>query len=222
VANSSFTGTGTSLANYALLASPTFTGTPAAPTAAADTNTTQLATTAYVIGQAYAKLASPTFTGTPTLPTGTIATTQAVDNNTTAVATTAFVLAQSASQADIETGTSTTEFVSAGRAQFHQSSAKAWAKLGVSGDVTLGYNVPSCADGGAGITTVTIGTDFSTANWACVVGGLGSGTTVTTAKAISCSSQAAGTMVLSAYDFSATPVLEDPNNFFFAGFGDFA
>ena len=30
------------------LASPTFTGTPIAPTAAADTNTTQIATTAYV------------------------------------------------------------------------------------------------------------------------------------------------------------------------------
>jgi hypothetical protein len=33
------------------LASPTFTGVPAAPTAAADTNTTQLATTAYVLAQ---------------------------------------------------------------------------------------------------------------------------------------------------------------------------
>lgn len=53
----------------ATLASPTFTGIPAAPTAAADTNTTQLATTAYIIGQAYAKLASPTFTGTATAPT---------------------------------------------------------------------------------------------------------------------------------------------------------
>jgi hypothetical protein len=42
-------------ASYALLASPTFTGTPLAPTAAADTNTTQLATTAYVIGQGYQK-----------------------------------------------------------------------------------------------------------------------------------------------------------------------
>lgn len=47
-------------------ASPTFTGTPAAPTAAVDTNTTQIATTAFVIGQGYAKLASPTFTGTVT------------------------------------------------------------------------------------------------------------------------------------------------------------
>lgn len=48
------------------IASPTFTGTPAAPTAAVDTNTTQVATTAFVIGQGYAKLASPTFTGTVT------------------------------------------------------------------------------------------------------------------------------------------------------------
>lgn len=43
------------------LASPTFTGTPAAPTPAADTNTTQLATTAYVIGQAGA--ANPVMNG---------------------------------------------------------------------------------------------------------------------------------------------------------------
>ena len=52
------------------LASPAFTGTPTAPTAAADTNTTQIATTAYVqteLGD-YATLASPTLTGTPTVP----------------------------------------------------------------------------------------------------------------------------------------------------------
>ena len=39
----------------AALASPTFTGTPAAPTAAQGTNTTQLATTAYVQGESFAK-----------------------------------------------------------------------------------------------------------------------------------------------------------------------
>ena len=43
------TGTGTT---FVMSVSPTFTGTPAAPTAAANTNTTQLATTAYVVGQA--------------------------------------------------------------------------------------------------------------------------------------------------------------------------
>ena len=59
-----------SFAGYATLASPALTGTPTAPTAAADTNTTQVATTAFVVGQAYAKIASPTFTGTVTIPTG--------------------------------------------------------------------------------------------------------------------------------------------------------
>ena len=43
------------LASYAPLASPALTGTPSAPTAAVDTSTTQLATTAYVVGQGYLK-----------------------------------------------------------------------------------------------------------------------------------------------------------------------
>lgn len=68
-------------------ASPTFTGTPSGPTAAVDTNTVQLATCAFVIGQGYAKLASPTFTGAPLAPTA------AAGTNTTQIATTAFVTA---------------------------------------------------------------------------------------------------------------------------------
>jgi len=81
------------------LASPTFTGVPAAPTAAADTSTTQLATTAFVMTElgdylttstatsTYAPLASPTLTGTPAGPTAAPAT------NTTQLSTTAFVTA---------------------------------------------------------------------------------------------------------------------------------
>lgn len=46
------TAVAAALATKAPLASPTFTGTPKATTAAADTNTTQIATTAFVIGQA--------------------------------------------------------------------------------------------------------------------------------------------------------------------------
>lgn len=70
-----------------MLASPTLTGVPLSPNAAVDTNTTQVATTAYVVGQGYAKLASPTFTGVPLSPTA------APGTNTTQVATTAFVTA---------------------------------------------------------------------------------------------------------------------------------
>ena len=97
------------------LASPTFTGTPLSTTAAVDTNTTQIATTAYVVGQGYLKsatasstyapLASPALTGTPTAPTATLGT------NTTQIATTAFVTAAVGTAATIDqvrTGSSTT------------------------------------------------------------------------------------------------------------------
>lgn len=78
-------GTWTSVTNgLAALASPTFTGTPAAPTATAGTNTTQVATTAFVAAS-FAPLASPALTGTPTVPTATAGT------NTTQAASTAFV-----------------------------------------------------------------------------------------------------------------------------------
>jgi hypothetical protein len=58
--------------------SPVFTGVPTAPTAAAGTSTTQLATTAFVTS-------SPQFSGVPTAPTATSTI------NTTQLATTAFV-----------------------------------------------------------------------------------------------------------------------------------
>lgn len=51
LASPTFTGSPT-VPGYAPLASPALTGTPTVPTAAADTNTTQAASTAYVIGQA--------------------------------------------------------------------------------------------------------------------------------------------------------------------------
>lgn len=65
-------------------ASPVFTGTPTAPTAASTTVTTQIATTAFVDDRISARFASPAFTGTPTAPT------QADTTNSTAIATTAF------------------------------------------------------------------------------------------------------------------------------------
>lgn len=93
------------------LNSPDFTGTPTAPTASPGTNTTQIATTAFVkaaidaikdgVSSAFdtlseiatalglkAPIASPTFTGTPAAPTAS------ADTNTTQIATTAFVVGQ--------------------------------------------------------------------------------------------------------------------------------
>jgi len=53
--------------NFALKASPTFTGTPLSTTAAVDTNTTQIATTAFVVAQASAT--APIINGTATVGT---------------------------------------------------------------------------------------------------------------------------------------------------------
>jgi hypothetical protein len=79
------------------LAGPTFTGVPAAPTAGSGTNTTQLATTAFVTAavpdvSGKADLAGPTFTGVPAGPTASVST------NTTQLATTAFVVAEIADE----------------------------------------------------------------------------------------------------------------------------
>ena len=78
------TAVNAALPNYALKASPTFTGTPAAPTASPGDNSTTLATTGFVAAS-FAPLASPAFTGTPAAPTAPLST------NTTQLATTAFV-----------------------------------------------------------------------------------------------------------------------------------
>lgn len=114
--------------------SPTFTGTPAAPTAAVDTNSTQLSTTAFVIGQAAS--ASPLVDGAVAVGTSTrfaradhvhptdtsraptvsptftgtpVAPTPAVGTNTTQLATTAYVKAEpvAAGQMPAHTGSCT-------------------------------------------------------------------------------------------------------------------
>lgn len=64
------------------LASPTFTGTPAAPTPGTNINTTQMPTTEWV-NTWYAPKASPTFTGVVTIPTPS----NPADDTTTAAST---------------------------------------------------------------------------------------------------------------------------------------
>jgi hypothetical protein len=55
----------TAASTYAPLVSPALTGTPLSTTAAVDTNTTQIATTAYVVGQGYLKSATASSTYAP-------------------------------------------------------------------------------------------------------------------------------------------------------------
>ena len=115
---SNYLTTATASSTYAPLASPALTGTPTAPTAAQNTNTTQVATTAYVIGQGNSTAATIAMDGTqaagtsnlyaradhvhptdtsraplasPALTGTPTAPTAAAATNTTQIATTAFV-----------------------------------------------------------------------------------------------------------------------------------
>lgn len=99
--------------NRAPLASPAFTGTPTAPTAAADTNTTQLATTEFVVGQNYAKQTRQLFAGTGLTGGGDLS-----GNRTFA--------ADVATQSEAEAGTSSTKLMTP------QRTAEAIAKRGLS------------------------------------------------------------------------------------------
>lgn len=94
-----FNNIATAVDSKADTTSPTFSGIPLAPTASAGTNTTQVATTAFVTGAVNTAKVDTELIGTPTAPTA------AVNTNTTQVATTAFVIAQVADDAPTKTGT---------------------------------------------------------------------------------------------------------------------
>ena len=76
-----------------------------------------------------------------------------------------------ADQTDQETGTSLIKMVVPGVQQYHPSAAKMWCYFTTitSTAINAAYNVNSLTDGGTGVTTVTIETDFSSANYAVVV-----------------------------------------------------
>ena len=124
-----------------------------------------------------------------------------------------------AAQSDQETATSTTLAVTPGRQQFHPSAAKCWAYVTVAtGTPTLAasYNITSITDTGVGDLTITIATDFSSANW-CALASL-TLTNSTTAETVEIFSQAAGSVELKSI-LNAVGVT-DPVAWHFAGLGD--
>lgn len=75
--------------------------------------------------------------------------------------------AAAATQAEQEAGSSTTVYTSPGRQQYHPSAAKVWIRFNGTGTIAIdaSYNVTSITDNGTGDYTVTIATDFSSANY---------------------------------------------------------
>jgi hypothetical protein len=127
-------------------------------------------------------------------------------------------------QSEMETGTDTVRAVTPGRQQFHASAAKFWVITGVTGNNLASYNVASVADTGVGIMTVTIATDFSSANWAAFVSISNLDATIDSIAdgmmpMIANASQTAGVVqVINKIDDGI--VAADPQFWYVCGFGD--
>lgn len=85
-----------------------------------------------------------------------------------------------ATQAQMESATSTTVVVTPGRTQYHPGIAKAWCVFNGTttgtNAPTAGHNVASVTRNGAGDYTITFTTSFSSANYA-ISGAIGNGAT---------------------------------------------
>lgn len=119
-----------------------------------------------------------------------------------------------ATQAQQEAGTSAVAPVVPSVQQYHPSAAKCWCLNDMAGNIGNSYNVTSITDGGTGITTVTIATDFSSSSYVVSMGSLGG-----TGPAHFITSQAAGSYVFRTFN-SATLALQDPSLQFSVAFGD--
>lgn len=124
-----------------------------------------------------------------------------------------------ATQAEMETGSDVVRAVVPGRVSFHDGVCKAWGYITMSGgtpSLAASHNITGIADTTTGTVTVTIGNDFSTANYVVVAMVEWSGTTE---AHVTISTKAAGSFVLLVYDNAAT-LTDTYAAIHFACFGD--
>lgn len=133
-----------------------------------------------------------------------------------------------ATQAEQETGSATDKLVTPGRQHFHPGHPKCWAYVTVSGGtptLQTSYNITSITDTSTGQLTITIATDFSTANW-CSLISIEKALAAAHGWFNTATTKAAGSIVLHA-TFSvdvagAQPNFTDPDAWNFMGLGDLA
>lgn len=122
-----------------------------------------------------------------------------------------------ATQADMEAASSTSVYASPGRTQYHPGVAKTWVKFtGATGATAASYNTTSVSRTGTGLFTWTIGTDFSSANWAAF--GMAWNTGTNDPVTVAVVGQAAGTLDIEVRNRNG--VLIDPTSVYLIGFGD--
>lgn len=127
-----------------------------------------------------------------------------------------------ATQAQQETGTSTTTVVTPGRQHYHPSAAKAWGVFaGSTGVINASYNTTSITRSGTGQYTINHTAGFSSGNYSAVFGSNPSGSAVFCGHAIT--SQGSTTCSIQTYGVTSTPTVggQDPDFVTYAMFGDF-
>lgn len=132
-----------------------------------------------------------------------------------------------AAASDMETPSSATLAVPPSLLDRHPGVPKFWVKAGTSGNALNSRNLTGLTDTGTGQLTVTIATDFSSADWCCKSDCEQTSTTLTAAGGnversfVRFGGQAAGTVEIDASDFTATThVLRDPTAWHVSGLGD--
>lgn len=128
-----------------------------------------------------------------------------------------------ASQAEMETASSTSVAVTPGRQQYHPSAAKFWVKFNGTGTpaINASYNFTSITDNGGGYYTLNVATDFSSGNYAVLatvqkLSGASNDTTLMVGTTVP--TQNAGDFGLITTNLAGT--LSDSDAVYVTGFGD--
>jgi hypothetical protein len=130
-------------------------------------------------------------------------------------------LNKAATQAQQEAGSSALAIVTPAVQHLHPSAAKCWAYVTYSGGtptLATSYNITSITDTATGRLTITIGTDFSSADWAALA--MTRSTTTSQVVSTLVTAQAAGSVEI--ISFLEAVGLTDPLAISFAGYGDHA
>jgi hypothetical protein len=126
-----------------------------------------------------------------------------------------------ATQAEMEAGAATNKYVTPQGVNWHPGAAKFWVVFtGNSTTILASWNMTSITDGATGISTVTIATDFSSANWCVQATAEGTASTVAATRLPSCNTIAAGSIIVFTCDAGATPAAQDTVRTHVVGYGD--
>jgi len=122
-----------------------------------------------------------------------------------------------ATQAEMEAASSNTVAATPLNTKWNPGVAKVWIKCDPSGNIQASLNVTSITDGGTGNVTITIDTDFSSANYSVVPGVVWDGGNVVVI--LVSNNPSAGAFTLYVYKTN-TLASNDPNYYTVACYGD--